>query len=130
MRIIKVNDNLKINIEQIYSLERTDNHKDIEKWKNEYDQYIDLYSKEPITLPITENKVFTPSYNGENDPDDLKLYMKALNNHILEIIGNPPKYEEKFYILLITGLKVNISKSVYEKIDKYLERFIEKDVIV
>ena len=127
MKIVKINDNLKINIEQIYSLERTDNHKKINKWKESYNYYIDLYAKNPITLPITDNKVFTPTYDKENDPEDLKLYAEALNNHIIEIIGAPPEDVENFIILLITGLKINISKSIYEVINNYLELYVIKE---
>ena len=52
MKIVKINDDLKINIEQIYSLERTDNQKDINTWNNNYEYYLNEYSKNPITLPI------------------------------------------------------------------------------
>ena len=67
--------------------------------------------------------MFTPEFGKENDPEDLKLYMDALHNHILTIIGSPPKYVEKFCLLLITGLKINIDKTIYDKINKYLEQF-------
>jgi hypothetical protein len=123
MKIVKINDNLKINIEQIYSLERTDNQNDIDIWNKNYKFYIEEYSKNPITLPISENKVFTPEFGKENDPEDLKLYTEALHNHILTIIGTPPAYVENFYVLLITGLKINIDKIIYDKINKYLEQF-------
>jgi len=123
MKIVKINDNLKINIEQIYSLERTDNQNDINTWNNNYEYYLNEYSKNPITLPISDDKVFTPEFGKENDPEDLKLYIDALHNHILTIIGSPPKYVEKFCLLLITGLKINIDKTIYDKINKYLEQF-------
>ena len=123
MKIVKINDNLKINIEQIYSLERTDNQNDIDIWNKNYKFYIEEYSQNPITLPISENKVFTPEFGKENDPEDLKLYAEALHNHILTIIGSPPKYIENFYVLLITGLRINIDKTIYNKIDKYLDQF-------
>ena len=33
MKIIKISDNLKINIEMLYSLEKRDNKKDIDEWE-------------------------------------------------------------------------------------------------
>ena len=123
MKIVKINDNLKINIEQIYSLEKTNNKKDIDNWDKRYKYYIDLYSKDPITLPISDNKVFAPEFGKENNPEDLKLYADALNNHIISILGIKPAYIENYYIILITGLKINISKNIYNKIDKYLEQY-------
>lgn len=126
MKILKINDNLKINIEQIYSLERTSNQKDINEWNNLYKDYIDLYSKDPITLQISEDKIFTPIFGEENDPEDLKLYAAALNEHIIDIIGVKPNYIEHYYILLITGLKINISKDIYDIIDNYLESYTIK----
>ena len=40
MKIIKISDNLKINIEMLYSLEKRDNKKDIDEWENRYQKYL------------------------------------------------------------------------------------------
>jgi len=101
MKIVKINDNLKINIEQIYSLEKTTNQKDIDKWNKLYQYHIKKYSEDPITLQISDNKVFKPEFGKENNVNDLKLYSEALHNHILSIIGTCPNYIENYYVLLI-----------------------------
>lgn len=124
MKIVNINNSLKINIEQIYSIEKTDNLKEINNWKNEYKNYIEEYSKNPITLQISDNKVFAPEFGKENNKDDVKLYMVALHHHILSIIGEQPQLIENYYILLITGLKINISKDIYEKINNVFENFL------
>ena len=128
MKIVKINDNLKINIEQIYSLEKVDNQKDIDKWNKLYQYHIKKYSEDPITLQISENKVFKPEFGKENNVKDLELYSQALHNHILSIIGTCPNYIENYYVLLITGLKINIDQIIYDKIDNYLEQYVDKEI--
>ena len=124
MKIIKINDNLKINIEQIYSLEYSDNRNDIIQWKNKYDQQLDKFTKDPITLQISDNKIFKPDFSKENNKEDLKLYSIALNNHILSIIGKSPELVKKYSIILSTGLKVNVSKEIYDKIDEVFNKYL------
>lgn len=124
MKILKINQNLKINIEQIYSLECVDNKKDINNWNESYKKYIELYANDPISLPITEDRVFMPIMGEQNNEDDLKLYANALHNHILTIIGTQPKLVKKYYILLITGLKINISKDIYDKVNEVLDKYL------
>ena len=126
MKVVKINDNLKINIEQIYSLERKDNKYDIENWEYSYKNHLEYYTKNPITLQISDNKIFKPEFGSENNEEDLSLYAEALNNHIIDIIGEKPSFIENFYIILITGLKINISKDIYDKVDKYLDKFLLK----
>lgn len=124
MKIIKINDNLKINIEQIYSLEKNSNQIDIDDWEREYSNMIKEYSKDPPMLVIDSENVFKPNYGEENDTEKLKKYMDALNTHIINILGDKPKYVESYKIILSTGLKVNISKYIYDIINNYLEQYI------
>ena len=124
MKIIQINENLKINIEQIYSLEYSDNKNDIIQWKNKYDKYLDQFTKDPITLQISDNKIFKPDFSKENNKEDLKLYSKALNEHILTIIGICPELNKKYSIILSTGLKVNVSQDIYDKINEVFNKYL------
>jgi hypothetical protein len=54
----------------------------------------------------------------------MQLYSNELNAHIISIIGDRPEYIENYYVILSSGLKVNIDKSIYDIIDKYLDKFI------
>lgn len=125
MKIVKINDNLKINIEMIYSLERHDNKNDIDEWNNNYSKYLEELSKDPPLLTITDTEVFQPKFGETNDENKMKLYGEALNNYILSIIGNCPTYVENYFIILVTGLKINIDKTIYDAIDEYLNNFLE-----
>jgi hypothetical protein len=125
MKIIKINDNLKINIEMLYSIEKQSNQNDLDNWDNNYQKYLTKFSEDPPLLPIDDNRTFRIKFNKDNDSKDVELYSIALYNHIKSIIGNKPAYIEKYFIILCTGLKINIDKTIYDKINKYLENYTE-----
>ena len=61
----------------------------------------------------------------EVDEDKMKLYGDALSNHIISIIGACPIYNETYFVILASGLKINIDKTIYDAIDEYLNNFLE-----
>ena len=125
MKIIQINDNIKINVEMIYSLEYHDNQSDIDEWQNNYKNYFKSFSDDPPLLPITDEELFQPIYGTDNDEEKMKLYLEALEYHIISIIGECPEYNETYYVILCTGLKINIDKVIYDKINEYLNKFVE-----
>ncbi len=125
MKIIKINDNIKINIEMIYSLEYHNNQYLIDEWKNKYTLQLEKYSKDPPLLPISDNEVYKPIFGESINNDKMKLYGNALTSYIINCIGECPKYTETYFIILCTGLKVNIDVNIYNKINEYLEKYIE-----
>jgi len=125
MKIIKISDNLKINIEMLYSLEKRDNKKDIDEWENKYQKYLSDFTQDPPMLAITDDEVFQPIFGEEVDEDKMKLYGDALSNHIISIIGACPIYNETYFVILASGLKINIDKTIYDAIDEYLNKFID-----
>ena len=126
MKIIKISDNLKINIEMLYSLEKRDNKKDIDEWENRYQKYLSDFTHDPPMLAITDDDVFQPVFGEEVDEDKMKLYGDALSNHIISIIGACPIYNETYFVILASGLKINIDKTIYDAIDEYLNKFMDK----
>jgi hypothetical protein len=126
MKIIKISDNLKINIEMLYSLEKRDNKKDIDEWENRYQKYLSDFTQDPPMLAITDDEVFQPVFGEEVDEDKMKLYGDALSNHIISIIGACPIYNETYFVILASGLKINIDKTIYDAIDEYLNKFMDK----
>lgn len=125
MKIIKISDNLKINIEMLYSLEKRDNKKDIDEWENKYQKYLTNFTQDPPMLAITDDEVFQPVFGEEVDEGKMKLYGDALSNHIISIIGACPIYNETYFVILASGLKINIDKTIYDAIDEYLNKFID-----
>ena len=85
MKIIKINDNLKINIEHIYSIEKKSNQSDIVDWEDSYQELIDEYSKDPPMLTIGEDEIFKPEYGANIDEQKLAKYTESLNKHIISI---------------------------------------------
>ena len=126
MKIIKISDNLKINIEMLYSLEKRDNKKDIDEWENRYQKYLSDFTQDPPMLAITDDEVFQPVFGEEVDEGKMKLYGDALSNHIISIIGACPIYNETYFVILASGLKINIDKTIYDVIDEYLNKFMDK----
>lgn len=127
MKIVQINDNLKINIEMIYSLEKYDNQFNINEWENNYKEYLEQFTKEPPLLEIDGGELYQPNVNEVIDTDKCKAYAEALNEYIINTIGEKPDYYEEFCIILCTGLKVNIDKTIYDKVNEYLERYINKE---
>ena len=101
----------------LYSLEKHNNKK-----------YLSDFSEDPPMLAITEDEVFQPVYGEEVEDDKMKLYGEALSNHIISIIGACPIYEETYSVILCTGLKINIDKTIYDAIDNYLSKYLEKEM--
>lgn len=126
MKIVQVNDNLKINIEMIYSLERYNNKFNIDEWELTYKSYLEEFTNDPPLLEIDNGELYKPDTDKIIDKDKYKAYAKSLNEYILSIIGKKPDYVEEYYVILCSGLKVNIDKTIYNKLDEYLESYVCK----
>ena len=123
MKIIKINDELKINIDCIYSLQYQNNNNDILKWEESYNELMEEYYENPPLLPLDNDELYKPEYGEAIDNDKLSKYTDALNNYIITIIGEKPQYTETYILILITGVKVSIDKIIYDALSKILEKF-------
>lgn len=126
MKIVKVNDNLLINIEQIYSLEKTNNNADIQSWEDLYNQTLNEYYKNPPELMLDGGIYFKPVFEKENDQKHLQEYIKKLNDLIINDIGPKPYFYETYKVILSTGLQITIDKNIYDHIEKYLLKYVLK----
>lgn len=124
MKIVKINDNLKVNIELIYSLERNTNQYEINEWLKLRNDLVKSYMDNPPPVMIEQDRWIRPEEGMEISESDLKKYTEGLEEYIIEALGNKPQLIESYAIILATGLKVNISKDIYEKIDEYLNNLI------
>lgn len=126
MKVVKVNDNLLINIEQVYSLEKSNNNADIQSWENTYEETLNEYYKNPPELMLNGGIYFKPNFNDENDPKILEEYIKKINELIIDDIGAKPYFYETYKVILSTGLQITIDKNIYDHIEKYLLKYLIK----
>ncbi len=123
MKIVKINDDLKINIDCIYSLQCQNNDNDILKWEESYNELMQEYYDNPPLLALDNDELYKPEYGETIDNDKLSKYTDALNNYIITIIGEKPQYIETYILILTTGIKVSIDKIIYDALSKILEKF-------
>ena len=123
MKIVKINDDLKINIDCIYSLQCQNNDNDILKWEESYNELMQEYYDNPPLLALDNDELYKPEYGETIDNDKLSKYTDALNNYIITIIGEKPQYIETYILILTTGIKVSIDKIIYDTLSKILEKF-------
>ena len=123
MKIVKINDDLKINIDCIYSLQCHNNDNDILKWEESYNELMQEYYDNPPLLALDNDELYKPEYGETIDNDKLSKYTDALNNYIITIIGEKPQYTETYILILTTGIKVSIDKIIYDALNKVLEKF-------
>lgn len=123
MKIVKINDDLKINIDCIYSLQCQNNDNDILKWEESYNELMQEYYDNPPLLALDNDELYKPEYGETIDNDKLSKYTDALNDYIITIIGKKPQYTETYILILTTGIKVSIDKVIYDALNKILEKF-------
>lgn len=123
MKIVKINDDLKINIDCIYSLQCQNNDNDILKWEESYNELMQEYYDNPPILALDDDELYKPEYGETIDNDKLSKYTDALNDYIITIIGKKPQYTETYILILTTGIKVSIDKVIYDALNKVLEKF-------
>lgn len=123
MKIVKINEDLKINIDCIYSLQRQNNNNDILKWEESYNELMQEYYDNPPILALDDDELYKPEYGETIDNDKLSKYTDALNDYIITIIGKKPQYTETYILILTTGIKVSIDKVIYDTLSKILEKF-------
>ena len=123
MKIVKINEDLKINIDCIYSLQRQNNNNDILKWEESYNELMQEYYDNPPLLQLDNDELYKAEYGETIDNDKLSKYTDALNNYIITIIGDKPQYIETYILILTTGIKVSIDKIIYDTLSKILEKF-------
>ena len=123
MKIVKINDDLKINIDCIYSLQCQNNDNDILKWEESYNELMQEYYDNPPLLALDNDELYKPEYGETIDNDKLSKYTDALNNYIITIIGKKPQYTETYILILTTGIKVSIDKIIYDVLNNVLEKF-------
>ena len=129
-KFIKINNNLSINIDSIYSISKEVDDKkilnieDIAIWNEKFSDYIEEISNKgiPPVIEIKPNVMYQLGISPESEEYNI-LYYNKLKERIVNEIGYEPKpvYYEGYYLLLTNGTKVNIDKVIYYKLLEYVE---------
>lgn len=122
-KFIRINDNLSINIDSIYSIafevsNIVENQSDIDEYENKLKEhcselpYLEIM---PGVIWKPESLISEPHYND--------LYCEALQKWVEKDLGEIPLkiYKKNYYLILINGTKVNIDKTIYDKVMTFVE---------
>lgn len=122
-KFIKINDNLSINIDSIYSIAyETTNELENSEEVEEYENKLNEYCYELPYLEVSPGVMWRPGMreHSENYND---RYCELLTPIITENVGKIPEriYHKNYYLILTNGTKVNIDKVIYDKIMENVE---------
>ena len=143
-KFVWINGIYRVNINAIFSLEKRakDNTSEYNRWKEEYDYYMNLYDEQEIEIwdnDIDENtkeiedefavepkKYFPPT---DPTPEEKLQWDEFKKNYIYTVIGDPPDFwTYEYWIILSTGLKVEIAKDKFEYINKVIDELENGDI--
>jgi ABC-type dipeptide/oligopeptide/nickel transport system permease component len=130
--IIKINDDLRINVNTIYSTQHIIEKQDNEEYASAINKLNQQINEEYNEL-IAQRPVLTNIY-GENISPDAPNYYDAVKelakyNHINDEL--PDKYINchKYVIILNSGTSVIVNKEIYDNINTVLDKFIYNEIL-
>lgn len=122
-KFIKINNNLSINIDSIYSIayETTDDIENKEEVE-EFETKLNEYCSELPYLEVSPGMMWRPG-SGRYLEEYNNRYCELLQKMVTENIGVIPEkiYRKNYYLILTNGTKVNIDKIIYDKLMEIVE---------
>lgn len=129
MKIIKINDNLKINLDCIYSIQHISNEQELQKFEENKIEFIaEAYEDGNIPELYVDGKLYKPSIEdivNEKNDENIQKYYVEFNNYLNDVL-NKPEEKHEYIIILSTGLKINIDKALYDTLNAELEKYVLK----
>lgn len=127
MKVIKINDNLKINLDAIYSLQHYTNLNELEKFEQIKTNFIKESYKDG-NLPEFEinGEYFAPDIEdimNDNITDEIREYYVKFNDYLNELLAKP-ELKDEYIVFLSTGAKIMIDEVLYDKINKILDQYV------
>jgi hypothetical protein len=126
-KFIRINDNLSINIDSIYSIaseatNELENIEDIQKFKNKAERFKEELKVNLPELEIKPGILYKPDKDGIIE-EYYDSYLEKLQIYITSTLGEEPDYVYKtnYYLYLVNGTKVNIDKIIYNKLMELVE---------
>ena len=126
-KFIKINDNLSINVDSIYSIasevtNELSNIEEIQKFRNKAERFKDELKTNLPELEIKPGIMYKPDKDGIVE-EYYDSYLEKLQVYITTTLGQEPDYIYKinYYLYLLNGTKVNIDKTIYNKLMELVE---------
>ena len=123
MNFVWITNRYRVNLNNIFSLEnrRVENTNAITEWDNKFNELLDQYIKNGIHDEITGVDIdFDIDNITEEQINFIANYIKENN------IGNqPPQYVDEYYVILSTGLTVQLPQDKFELINKHIDNLIK-----
>lgn len=124
MKFYWITDNYRVNLESIFSLEKkyVDNSSAIKDWENAFQYWIDEIKEKGLHTMDYDIEILDDSNINQEDANIIYQY-------IISNIGEKPKeYEIEYYIILSTGIKVQLSEDKYQKINELIDQKENEEV--
>jgi len=145
-KFVWINDIYRVNINAIFSLEKRakDNSEIYNRWWEDYNYYMNLYDEQEIeiwddrynSIDITDETnetidKFPIRYSAPINPtsEEKTKWDEFKKKYIYTIIGKCPEFwTYEYWIILSTGLKVEIAKDKFEYINKVIDELENGDI--
>lgn len=129
MKFVDINENYKVNLDAIFSLERRiiPNKEECERYNDKLDIVSAEITENPPSL-LCNGEMYNPVHdvNAKDNPL-FEEYEKKLKEYLYSQVGEqPPLYKYEYYAILSTGMKVQLAQNKYEAITKAISQQ-EKD---
>ena len=125
--IIKIGDDLRINVNNIYSTQHI-----IEKTENENFslavRQLDTKINEEYNEYIAQRPIVTNVYNEDITPESPNYYdvvKEAVKyNHINDELPDKYIFTDKYVIILNSGTNISVNKTIYDNVNVVLDKFV------
>lgn len=127
MKIIKINDKLKINLDSIYSIQYISNENELIKFEEDKIKFITETYKDGNLPPLyVDGELYKPEIEdiiNESTDELVQKYYIEFNNYLNDVLCKPEEKNE-YILILSSGLKVNIDKALYDRLNEELEKYV------
>ena len=127
-----ITENYRVNINAIFSLEKRgkDNSAAYNTWLQGYQNNLEYFSENPIEVWDDENETmikYDANYDFSNN-DQFENYDEFKVRYIVDnIMGpEPPLWTYEYWIILSTGIKMQIAQDKFEHINDIITKINEE----
>lgn len=125
MKFVNISDDYKVNLDAIFSIERRiiPNREECENYNAKLEQISEEITANPPWLECN-GETYNPVHDTNAKENPLyEIYSQELKKYLYSQIGEqPPLYKYEYYIIMSTGVKLQISQTKYDAIIECINR--------